>query len=153
MSATQSGTVAVWTKASECTSRLSTHWAFSGAAQFRNEAEVLGKYRHPNIVALLGTAEVRHEESGVGRPCLVYEFMPGASLGARLHPRPGTVAAGPPLSPRERFCVASDVARGLMFLHTVCDPPIIHQDIKSANILLGAAGRGSEEGLPGLGLF
>ena len=43
---------------------------FSGAAQFEMEAKVLGKYRHPNIVALLGHC------LGTGRrarPCLVYE--------------------------------------------------------------------------------
>ena len=53
------------------------------------------------------------------------------------------MAARPPLPPRERFGIASDVARGLVFLHTVCDPPIIHQDIKSDNILLGPAPGGA----------
>ena len=50
----------------------------------------------------------------------------------------------PALTARERFYIASDVARALAFLHTVCDPPIIHQDIKSANILLGVAPRDSD---------
>lgn len=35
-----------------------------------------------------------------------------------------------------RFAVALDVARGLLFLHVSCDPPIIHGDIKPSNILL-----------------
>ena len=45
-----------------------------------------------------------------------------------------------PLTWVERFTIASDVARGLEFLHTNADPPIIHQDVKSANILLATQG-------------
>jgi len=132
---------------------------FSGAAQFEMEAQILGKYRHTNIVALLGTGAVSLGQMGQSalQPCLVYEFMPGQSLKARLR-LPGQSNAAPkkkslvkrlrrkrepaddpskPLNPRTRFSIASDVARGLAFLHTACDPPIIHQDIKSDNILLG----------------
>ena len=47
-----------------------------------------------------------------------------------------------PLTWAERFSIASDVARGLHFLHTDADPPIIHQDVKSDNILLGLDRRG-----------
>ena len=46
------------------------------------------------------------------------------------------------LSCEQRLTIASDVARGLEYLHVDCDPPIIHQDIKSANILLSEAGDG-----------
>ncbi|XP_042390497.1 receptor-like serine/threonine-protein kinase At2g45590 isoform X2 [Zingiber officinale] len=35
-----------------------------------------------------------------------------------------------------RFAVVLDVARGLHFLHAICDPPVIHGDIKPSNILL-----------------
>eukprot|EP00936_MAST-01D_sp_MAST-1D-sp1_P001169 g1169.t1 len=113
--------------------------AFSGQAQFEMEAEVLGKYRHPNIVALLGTGTVRLTDGGALNPCLVYEFMPGQSLNVRLRPEPGQTTA-PYLTAPERLVVASDIARGLSFLHSICRPPIIHQDIKSDNILLGPAG-------------
>ena len=41
---------------------------------------------------------------------------------------------------RERFGIAADIARGLTFLHTVCNPVIVHQDVKTANILLGPGG-------------
>ena len=105
---------------------------FSGMSQFRKEVEVLGKYRHPNIVALLGHCI---DSDTASRPCLVYEFMPGASLRERLQAQ----TRMPPLPPAARLVIASDVARGLTFLHTVAKPPIIHQDIKSDNILLGAA--------------
>jgi serine/threonine protein kinase len=64
---------------------------------------------------------------------LVYEFMPGGSLYDRLGPEGGAA----PLTPQERHVIASDVARGLEYLHVDADPPIVHQDIKSENILLG----------------
>ena len=69
---------------------------------------------------------------GVERPCLVCEFMEGASLDERLK-------RDPALTWQERHKVASDMARGLTFLHTKASPPVIHQDIKPANIMLGAA--------------
>ena len=61
--------------------------------------------------------------------------MEGASPKARIDARPPAAA----LTWRERHTIASDVARGLVFLHTVADPRVIHQDVKPANILLGAA--------------
>jgi len=61
------------------------------------------------------------------------------------HHGPGVIAvrcgaARGPLSAEERFTIASDVARGLEYLHVDAQPPIIHQDIKSANILLADIG-------------
>ena len=102
---------------------------YSGANSFALEAKVLGQYRHANIVGLLGHC------LGPSQPSqfLVYEFMPGGSLQTRL--QPGSAAA--PLTWQQRHIVASDTARGLEYLHVDADPPIIHQDIKSDNILLG----------------
>ena len=37
---------------------------------------------------------------------------------------------------RRRLQVALDSGRGLVYLHEHADPPIIHRDVKSANILL-----------------
>ena len=113
---------------------------YSGEATFRREAELLGRVRHPNIVALLGHCV----GAGVERPCLVCEFMEGASLKDRLDAAPSPSAAA--LTWRERHTIASDVARGLAFLHTEADPIIIHQDVKPANILLGTA-PGGEGGI------
>ena len=74
------------------------------------------------------------------RYCLVLEYMDEGSLLQRLRnqrtPNPRTGLVPPQLTAQQRFEVASDVARGLEFLHTVPSPPIIHQDIKSDNILL-----------------
>ena len=102
---------------------------YSGENSFALEAKVLGKYRHKNIVGLLCHC------LGPSQPSqyLVYEFMPGGSLMKRL--APGSSVA--PLTWEERFLVASDTARALEYLHVDADPPIIHQDVKSDNILLG----------------
>ena len=104
------------------------HSDYSGANSFALEAKVLGQYRHANIVGLIGHC------LGPEQPqqFLVYEFMPGGSLLNRLDPE----GAAAPLTWQERHIVASDAARGLEYLHVEADPPIIHQDIKSDNILL-----------------
>ena len=118
---------------------------WSGAGGFRKELDVLSQYRHVNIVRLLGhclgDAEQEQEQQ-----CLVFEFMEDGALDIRLAAvcgapgggggRKGNKAGRPPLTAQHRFDIASDVARGLEYLHVDADPPIIHQDIKSANILL-----------------
>ena len=114
---------------------------YTGVASFRREADILGKYRHPNIVALLGHGGC-HGGANKQRPSLVYAFMEGKELRTRLRVTGGggffaSRANSDRLSAAERAMIASDVARGLEFLHTICDPPIVHQDVKTANILLG----------------
>ncbi|KAG1362464.1 Receptor-like serine/threonine-protein kinase [Cocos nucifera] len=72
---------------------------------------------------------------GTGRRLLlVYELMHNGSLQDALLDR-----RCPELMDWDRrFSVALDIARGLQFLHAVCDPPVIHGDIKPSNILLDA---------------
>lgn len=35
-----------------------------------------------------------------------------------------------------RLRIALESAKGILYLHTEADPPVLHRDIKSANILL-----------------
>ena len=117
-------------KGAETTVTLSTGAnKFTGEAGFRRELEMLGRCAHANIVPLFGYCI---EKRKVGRSMfsLVIEFMPGGSLLDALAPD----SRRPPLAAAQRLDVASDVARGLHYLHT--EALLVHQDIKSDNVLL-----------------
>ncbi|KAE8699296.1 putative receptor-like protein kinase [Hibiscus syriacus] len=94
--------------------------------EFENEVDWLVKIRHPNIVSLLGYCI--HGETRL----LVYEMMQNGSLESQLH----GPSQGSDLSWHLRMKIAIDVARALEYLHENCNPPVVHRDIKSSNILL-----------------
>lgn len=116
---------------------------YSGVATFEREADLLARYRHPNIVSYWGRGAAVLPSHTAELPCLVCEFMPGQSLDKRLAP------TGVALTWRERHGIASDVARGLAFLHSAAGggDPVVHQDVKPANILLGPSADGGKSGL------
>ncbi|KAL0342155.1 UNVERIFIED_CONTAM: putative receptor-like protein kinase [Sesamum calycinum] len=96
------------------------------ALELQNEVESLSKIQHQNIVSLLGYCI--HGEARF----LVYEMMENGSLEFHLHgPSPRST-----LTWHLRMKIALDVARGLEYLHERCNPPVIHRDLKSSNILL-----------------
>ena len=110
---------------------------YEGEAGFRLELEVLSRYVHPNLVALLGHCIEKQRWKKKATSCsIVLEFMPGGSLLDRLRSWAGSVA----LAAQERFDIAADVARALHYLHAEASPPLIHQDVKSDNILLAEVG-------------
>ncbi|CAH0721150.1 unnamed protein product, partial [Brenthis ino] len=86
----------------------------------------LNQYRHDNILPLYGYS------LGGPEACLVYQLMAGGSLEQRLRIKPGQK----PLTWPQRYRIAHGVARGLQYLHTMEVTPLIHGDIKPANILL-----------------
>ncbi|XP_045780391.1 serine/threonine-protein kinase pelle [Maniola jurtina] len=86
----------------------------------------LNQYRHDNILPLYGYS------LGGPEACLVYQLMAGGSLEQRLRHK----TVHPPLSWAQRYRIAHGVARGLQYLHTMAGTPLIHGDIKPANILL-----------------
>ncbi|KAK9507942.1 hypothetical protein O3M35_007698 [Rhynocoris fuscipes] len=94
--------------------------------QSLREMKYLNSCKHDNILALYGYS--------IGGPhdCLVYQYMPNGSLEDRLLCREGSK----PLNWAQRHSIAIGTARGLQFLHTIGSKPLIHGDIKSANILL-----------------
>ena len=111
---------------------------YEGEAGFRLELETLGRCRHANIVALLGYC-IERRRVGASTFSLVLEYMPGGSLLERLRP---AASRWPPLAAAQRCAVASDVARGLEYLHVHAVPPLVHQDVKSDNVLLATDVRG-----------
>ncbi|VDM60166.1 unnamed protein product [Angiostrongylus costaricensis] len=94
--------------------------------QSLQELRTLAKFRHDNILPLYAFSLEGPE------PCLVYQFMFNGSLEDRLSCRGNT----PPLLWRQKREIAEGTARGLHFLHSMASVPIIHGDVKSANILL-----------------
>ncbi|KAK4003935.1 hypothetical protein OUZ56_005684 [Daphnia magna] len=117
---------------------------------FRTEVETMSQFAHENLLALLA-----YSADGPDC-CLVYPFIPNGSLEARLACEGGTS----PLQWNQRLDVAHGVAKALIYLHTGRTQPLVHRDVKSANILLdhdmkaklgdfgliriGATGRGSK---------
>ncbi|XP_030464998.1 probable receptor-like protein kinase At1g80640 [Syzygium oleosum] len=96
--------------------------------EFENEVDLLSKMQHPNIISLLGYS-INDETRFI-----VYELMQNGSLDTQLH-GPSRRSA---LTWHRRMKIALDTARGLEYLHEHCNPPVIHRDLKSSNILLDA---------------
>ncbi|KAI3690135.1 hypothetical protein L2E82_48110 [Cichorium intybus] len=95
---------------------------------FLDEVSILLRISHPNLVGLLGFCLDKGEQ------LLLLEYIPNKSLFDRLHTRKGRSSGS--LSWSSRLSIALDIAYALDYLHSVADPPIIHRDVKSSNILL-----------------
>ncbi|KAG9444382.1 hypothetical protein H6P81_015722 [Aristolochia fimbriata] len=96
--------------------------------QFLKELQVLSRTSHTNIIRLLGFC------SEGSKRILVYEFMPKDSLAGIIHPKESS--SNYAIQGKELCEIAVGVARGLDYLHSHFDPPILHLDIKPSNILL-----------------
>lgn len=96
--------------------------------QALNELTILNSYRIDNILPIYGISIDGPEA------CLVYQFMSNGSLEDRLSCKKDT----PPLTWNQRASIGEGVAKGLYYLHTLRDKPLVHGDVKSANVLLDA---------------
>ncbi|KAG5625829.1 hypothetical protein H5410_011047 [Solanum commersonii] len=101
------------------------HGSMQGAFEFKTEIELLSRIHHKNVVSLVGFC---YEQ---GEQMLVYEYIPKGTLRESLSVKPKFQ-----LEWTRRLRIALDAARGLAYLHELADPPIIHRDVKSNNILL-----------------
>ncbi|KAH9289277.1 hypothetical protein KI387_033394 [Taxus chinensis] len=97
--------------------------SLQGGVEFKNEIELLSRVHHKNLVGLIGFCTEQGEQM------LVYEYIPNGTLRENLI---GEV----PLDWGRRLQIALGSARGLTYLHELANPPIIHRDVKSCNILL-----------------
>ncbi len=92
--------------------------------RFRNEAELLARLDHPNIVRIHATGEQD------GRPFFVMPLLEGGSLAGRL----ARFGADPRAAARLVAVVAHAV-------HHAHQRMVLHRDLKPSNILLDAAGQ------------
>ncbi|TKW28681.1 hypothetical protein SEVIR_3G344800v4 [Setaria viridis] len=100
-----------------------------GDKEFLAEAQHLTRVHHKNLVSLIGYCKDRKHMA------LVYEYMQGGNLEERLR---GEASAATLLTWHQRLKIALDSAQGLEYLHKSCQPPLIHRDVKTQNILLSA---------------
>ncbi|KAK1373666.1 putative concanavalin A-like lectin/glucanase domain, Serine/threonine-protein kinase Plk3 [Heracleum sosnowskyi] len=104
--------------------------------EFTNEAEIISKIRHRNLLALRGFCVTSDAIRG-NRRYLVYDFMSNGSLDEHLfNYGEGGFIARQALSWPLRKNIIIDVAKGLAYLHYGLKPAIYHRDIKTTNILL-----------------
>lgn len=102
-----------------------------GASEFWTEITMLSKFRHSNLVSLIGYCDEFDEM------IIVYEYISGGNLAERLHKFEGSTK-NLPLCWVERLKICVGAARALDYLHTGTNirHRIIHRDVKSSNILL-----------------
>jgi serine/threonine-protein kinase len=89
-------------------------------ARFRREVDVIRRFSHPNVVAVLDAGELPD-----GLLFLAMELLHGSPLSNHLK--------GRPLPPSEILPVVAEACRGLEAAHAV---GVVHRDVKPENIFL-----------------
>ncbi|KAG0629266.1 hypothetical protein M758_1G089900 [Ceratodon purpureus] len=99
---------------------------------FKAELTALGQAHHKNLILLYGFCATGE------KLMLVYEFMQNLSLEGHIYvvDSHNQLWSKPNLNWAQRLHVISGIARALEYLHHGTNKPILHLDIKPANILL-----------------
>ncbi|TVU19669.1 hypothetical protein EJB05_35832, partial [Eragrostis curvula] len=104
--------------------KLRSESSNQGVKEFLTEAQILTRIHHKNLVSMIGYCKDGEYMA------LVYEYMSEGTLQEHT--------AGKRLTWRQRLRIALESAQGLEYLHKGCNPPLIHRDVKTTNILLNA---------------
>ncbi|KAL3624095.1 Calcium/calmodulin-regulated receptor-like kinase 2 [Castilleja foliolosa] len=97
-----------------------------GEKEFHTEVSLLARLHHRNLVNLVGYCVDK------GERMLVYEYMSNGSLENLIYSDDKEQW----LSWENRLQIALDISHGIEYLHDGAVPPVVHRDLKSANILL-----------------
>ncbi|CAN6242185.1 unnamed protein product [Urochloa humidicola] len=98
--------------------------SLQGRSQFEQEVAILSRVRHPHLVTLLGACSASS--------ALVYEFLPNGSLEDFLVCSDKRQT----LIWQIRIRIIAGICSTLIFLHKNKPHPVVHGDLKPANILL-----------------
>ncbi|KAH9673990.1 putative protein kinase [Citrus sinensis] len=109
--------------------KLDTSSAPEPESDFAAQLSVVSRLKHEHFVELLGYCMESNNR------ILVYQFATMGSLHDVLHGVQGA-EPGPVLTWNQRVKVAYGAAKGLEFLHEKVQPPIVHRDVRSSNVLL-----------------
>ncbi|KAF3777792.1 STRUBBELIG-RECEPTOR FAMILY 8 protein, partial [Nymphaea thermarum] len=106
---------------------MSTTTMLHADEAFIKLVSTVSKLNHANINKLVGYS-VEH-----GQRILVYEYCTNGTLHDALH----LMDEDNKILPwNARIKLALGVARALEYMHEVCQPPLVHRNLKSANVLL-----------------
>lgn len=104
-----------------------------------NEIDLMTRINHPNILSFLGLSvgdQQMENDADNGRYiCLIYPFIENGSLLDCLNH--GLCSRNSAyIRAKDRIRIAQQVADGINYLHTLSSCPLIHRDIKTANIFI-----------------
>ena len=94
---------------------------------FIEEARVLNTLSHPNIVQLIGVCSAKK--------AIIIEYINGGDVHQWIKSKKATTA----ISLKQRLDVLIQCALAMQYLHG-CEPPIVHRDLKTLNLLIQVVG-------------
>lgn len=115
--------------------RLERGADFPSLKRARDEARLLSRLEHPNLVRVEPVLQIN------GRSCLLMEYVEGLSLAQLLQRHPDG------LPPLETLAMLRDAARGLDAAWNSPSPAtgeplrVVHRDIKPGNLMIDVGGR------------
>lgn len=96
-------------------------------SRLNQEASIMANLHHPHVIHLLGLTTFP--------AAMVQEYCERGSLLDVLRSAKTDQSKADLLTWDRRIYIAAGVAKGMLYLHSL-NPPLVHRDLKSANILL-----------------